>query len=76
MAKWVRALIREEGTSARWHALAAEKEYAVASALCGERLTYAVESATSDERIARDGRCPACEAAVASRQKEATPTPR
>lgn len=72
MAKWVRTLIRAEGASAQWHVLASEKEYAVADAMCGERFAHAVESATSDERIARDGRCPSCDAALAAKQREAT----
>lgn len=70
MPKWIRTLIRPEGASAQWHLLASDKEYAVANALCGERFPKAVESAPSDERIARDGRCPSCEAALSAKQKE------
>lgn len=71
MAKWVRELTRPEGTLAHWHILATEKEFAVAHALCGERFPSAVEAASSDEKLRREGRCPACESVFATKQKEA-----
>ncbi len=70
MPKWVRELSRPEGASPQWHALAADKEFAVANSMCGERFPRAVEVASSDERIARDGRCPACERALVDKEKE------
>lgn len=70
MAKWIRTLSRAQGASTQWHVLASEKEFAVANALCGERFPDAVEAAPSDERVARDGRCPSCEAALSAKQKE------
>ncbi len=70
MARWIREVTRPEGSSAQWHALSAEKESAVANSMCGERFRSAVETASSDERIQRDGRCPARANAVAEREKE------
>lgn len=69
MAKWVRQLIRPAAASAQWHVLGSDKEFATASALCGERLPGAVEVASSDERTAADGHCSACEAKLATREE-------
>ena len=70
MAKWVRALIRPAGASTKWHVLASEKEFASANSVCGERFPYAVESASSEERVERDGRCEACDAALSAKHRE------
>src|SRR5437667_12664536 len=58
MAKWVRLLSRPAGASSQWHVLAIDNEFAVANALCGERLPSAVEVAPDEDRTERDGRCP------------------
>ncbi len=69
MAKWVRRLMRPEGSSSQWHVLASDKEFATANALCGERFPGAVEVATSDERTQSDGRCATCETKLAAKQE-------
>lgn len=72
MAKWVRRLMRPEGSSSQWHVLASDREFATADALCGERLPGAVEVATSDERTRTDGRCGVCETKLAAKQQALT----
>ncbi len=71
MAKWVRLLSRPAGASSQWHFLAIDNEFAVANALCGERLPSAVEVAPDEDRTERDGRCPTCETGLAAKQQEA-----
>jgi len=71
MAKWVRLLSRPTGASSQWHVLAIDNEFAVANALCGERLPSAVEVAPDKDRTEREGRCPKCETGLAAKESEA-----
>ena len=70
MTKWIRLLSRPADASGQWHALATDKEFAVANALCGERFAAPVEVTRDEERTVRDARCPACEAALTAKQGE------
>jgi hypothetical protein len=70
MAKWIRLLSRPADASGQWHILAADKEFAIANALCGERFPGPVEVAPGEERTSREGRCPECETRLAAKQQE------
>lgn len=69
MTRWIRALIRPQDRSAQWHALAGDKEFGIADALCGERFPTAVEVAPNVERTVLDGRCASCETALSTREQ-------
>lgn len=71
MAKWARLLSRPAGAPTQWHALARDKEFAVADALCGETFPGPVEVTSEAEKLTREGRCTDCATRLAAKQTEA-----
>lgn len=67
MSDWIRPLFRGEGAPTTWH-IARDKS-GTTTTYCGESIHGPLETASSEERTERDGRCDACIRSEAERRE-------